>query len=66
MEKAISILGKKQTFNRISPSCSLREAINIMNTMNTDYVAVVDDNEEFVGILTEHEIARQSRSEKVL
>ena len=61
MEKVITLLDKKQShFNKISPDCSLSDAFGRMSSQNAEYLSVVDDNEKFLGILTEHDIARKT------
>ena len=61
MEKITTILDKKQThFNRISPDCSVGHALLRMSTENTEYLIVLDEDEKFLGLLTEHDIARKT------
>jgi CBS domain-containing protein len=61
MEKVTTILAKKQAhFNKISPECSVGHALFRMNTENTEYLAVLNDDEKFLGLLTEHDIARKT------
>ncbi len=61
MEKITTILDKKQThFNRISPECSVSHALSRMSTENTEYLIVLDEDEKFLGLLTEHDIARKT------
>jgi CBS domain-containing protein len=61
MEKVTTILDKKQThFNKISPECSVGHALFRMNTENTEYLTVLNEDEKFMGLLTEHDIARKT------
>jgi CBS domain-containing protein len=62
MEKVTAILDKKQThFNKISPDCSISEALYRMSGQkNMEYLIVVDDDEKFLGLLTEHDVARKT------
>lgn len=61
MEKVTEILSRKQHhFHKVSPGCSVSEALCRMSSQNTDYLIVLDDNENFLGLLTEHDIARRT------
>lgn len=62
MEKVTTILDKKQThFNKISPECSISEALYRMSSQkNMEYLIVVNDDEKFLGLLTEHDITRKT------
>jgi len=61
MEKVTTILDKKQThFNKISPDCSVSHALFRMSTENTEYLIVLNEDEKFLGLLTEHDIARKT------
>ncbi len=65
MEKVTIILKRKQShFKTISPLCSVSEALNRMNSQRTDYLIVMDDDKNFLGILTEHDIVNKSLSAK--
>jgi signal-transduction protein with cAMP-binding, CBS, and nucleotidyltransferase domain len=58
MEKIASILSRKQShFNNVSSSSLVSDALYKMSCQNIDYVVVVDDNENYAGILSEHDIA---------
>ena len=60
MEKIATMLDRKQTyFNKISPDCSISHALFRMSTENTEYLIVLDEREKFLGLLTEHAIARK-------
>ena len=57
METIAPILARKQPhFNSILSGCTLRDALNKMNCENSVYLIVVNDNENFLGLLTEHDI----------
>jgi CBS domain-containing protein len=61
MEKVTEILSRKQLhFKKISPACSISDALCRMSSQHTDYLIVMDDNEKFMGLLTEHDIASKS------
>jgi len=65
MEKVTTILDKKQShFNKISPASSLSEAFGRMSNQNMEYLSVIDDDERFLGLLTEHDIARKTFNSK--
>src|SRR4030095_16306705 len=46
--------------NNISPDCSVAHALFRMSTENTEYLIVLDENRKFLGLLTEHTIARRT------
>ncbi|MCW3116235.1 MAG: hypothetical protein JWM28_317, partial [Chitinophagaceae bacterium] len=55
MQKLLSILSRKQTyFQNVSSSSYVSEALFQMSCQNLDYLVVIDDNENFAGVLTEH------------
>ena len=57
MQKLSSILSRKpRHFQHISASSYVSEALSQMNCQNRDYLVVVDDNDSFAGVLTEHDI----------
>jgi CBS domain-containing protein len=61
MEKVTEILARKQLhFKKISPVCSISDALCRMSSQHTDYLIVMDDNENFLGLLTEHDIASKT------
>jgi len=61
MENVTTILARKQAhFNKISPNCSVSDALCRMSGQHTEYLIVLDDDENFLGILTEHEIATKT------
>jgi CBS domain-containing protein len=61
MEKVTAILDRKQThFNKISPECSISDALHRMSSQDMEYLIVVDEDEKFMGLLTEHDIAKKT------
>jgi signal-transduction protein with cAMP-binding, CBS, and nucleotidyltransferase domain len=61
MEKVSQIIARKQPhFKKISPACSIRDALSRMSTQHTDYLIVMDDDENFLGLLTEHDVASKT------
>ena len=61
MENVTVLLAKKQShFNKISPNCTISDALCRMSCQNTDYLIVMDDDERFLGLLTEHDIATKT------
>jgi len=67
MKTVISILEKRQHYvNRISPDCSLRNALSYMNSYNVECLAVTDGKGLFLGLVTEHDIARKTSLDKHL
>lgn len=61
MENVTVLLAKKQShFNKISPNCTLSDALCRMSCQNTDYLIVMDDDERYLGLLTEHDIATKA------
>ena len=61
MENVTVLLAKKQShFNKISPNSSISDALCRMSCQNTDYLIVMDDDENFIGLLTEHDIASKT------
>lgn len=58
MEKITNILSKKQPhFHTVSPQTSLSDALNQMCCENVEYLVVIDDEEKYIGLISEHEIA---------
>jgi signal-transduction protein with cAMP-binding, CBS, and nucleotidyltransferase domain len=65
MEKVTEILSRKQPhFKHISPACSVDDALCRMSCQNTDYLIVMDEDNNFLGLITEHDIARRKIFEK--
>jgi CBS domain-containing protein len=61
MEKVTEILVRKQPhFKRIAPDCSIQDALSRMNSQGSDYLIVMDNDEKFLGLLTEHDIFKKS------
>jgi len=61
MEKLSVILSRKQSsFHHVSSSCAVSDAISKMRCQNIDYLVVVDDNDHFAGLITDHEIAEKA------
>lgn len=66
MEKVTIILGRKQShFKTVSPLCKVSDALSRMNSENTDYLIVMDEDENFLGIITEHDIASKAMFSKL-
>ncbi|MBK5273129.1 MAG: CBS domain-containing protein [Bacteroidia bacterium] len=66
MKKVTAILDRKQShFKTVSPLLTIRDALNKMNCENTDHLIVMDDDENFLGIITEHDIMSKSLSAKI-
>jgi predicted transcriptional regulator len=58
MEKITNILSKKQPhFHTVSPESSTSNALSQMCCENVDYLVVIDDDELYLGLITEHDIA---------
>lgn len=61
MEKVTMILARKQPhFKSVSPGCALDDALCRMNFENTDHLIVMDEEENYLGVITEHDIASKS------
>lgn len=61
MEKLNQILSRHLPhFKSIEPGCSIRDALCRMSTQNTDYLIVMDEKENFMGLITEHDVARKA------
>jgi CBS domain-containing protein len=58
MERITSILKRKEMhLHTISPSSLITDALQQMRSENIDHLVVVNDDERFLGILTDHDIA---------
>ena len=58
MEKIADVINQKYPqFNTILLSRTVTEALYQMRCENVDYLIVLDERENFIGILTEHDIA---------
>jgi CBS domain-containing protein len=61
MENVTVLLSKKQShFNKISPNSSISDALCRMSCQNIGYLIVMDDDERFLGLLTDHDIATKT------
>lgn len=57
MEKVADVLDRKYPqFNTVSPECFVSDALYQMTCENVDHLIVLDED-KFVGILSEHDIA---------
>lgn len=60
MERIAEVLRLKiPQFNTIAPVRNILDAMHQMRCENVDYLIVMDDDERFIGILTEHDIAEK-------
>lgn len=60
MEKLQQILSRQLPhFRHIDPGCSISDALCRMSTHNTGYLIVLDEKGDFLGLLTEREVARK-------
>ncbi len=58
MEKIASILSRKQShFHNVSFSSLVSDALSKMNCQNIDYVVVIDEQQQYAGLVSEHDIA---------
>ena len=58
MERITSILDRREPhFHTVSPESSVTDALQQMRCENVDYLVVVNDDERFLGILSDHDIA---------
>ncbi len=61
MEKLSVILSRKQShFHHVSAASAVSDAISKMRCQNIDYLVVIDENENFAGIISDHEIAEKA------
>lgn len=61
MQKLLTILSRKQPhFQHVSISSVVSDALHKMSCQNLDYLVVIDDNENFAGVLTEHDITSKA------
>jgi signal-transduction protein with cAMP-binding, CBS, and nucleotidyltransferase domain len=66
MEKITRILDRKQPhFKAVSPFSTINDALCRMNFENTDHLIVMDENENYLGVITEHDIASKSLFSKL-
>jgi len=60
MKKITEILARKLPhFRFISPEKSVTDALSIMNSQHTEYLIVMDDDKNYLGLLTEHDVANK-------
>jgi CBS domain-containing protein len=60
MERIAEVLRLKiPQFNTIAPGRNILDAMHPMRCEHVDYLIVMDDDERFIGILTEHDIAEK-------
>lgn len=58
MERVADVLRYKYPqFNTIGPDRLMTDALHQMHCENVDYLIVLDDDERFLGVLTEHNVA---------
>jgi CBS domain-containing protein len=58
MERITSILKRKEMhLHTVSPNSLITDALQQMRSENVDYLVVINDEERFLGILTDHDIA---------
>ena len=58
MENITVILEQKQPhFNRISPQSTVSDALCRMACLQADYLIVMDEDDQFLGLITDHDIA---------
>ena len=66
MEKVTIILERKQPhFKSVSPLSTVSDALSRMTSEKTDHLIVMDDDKNFLGIITEHDIASKTLSAKL-
>lgn len=57
MEKITEILCRKQAhFHTVSPASTVEKALGQMCCENVEYLVVIDDDEKYIGLITEHDI----------
>jgi len=65
MEKIANILARKYPhFHTITPQSTVAQAIRQMQCENVDYLIVLDDKENFRGIISDHDIASKAIMKK--
>ena len=58
MERITSILNRREPhFHTVSPDSSVTDALQQMRCENVDYLVVINHDERFLGILSDHDIA---------
>ena len=67
MERITLILERKGAhLHTVSAESPITDALQQMRSENVDYLVVLNDNERFLGILTDHDIATKIISGKSL
>lgn len=57
MEKITNILSKKEShFHTVSPASTASNALSQMCCENVDYLVVIDQDDRYLGLITEHDI----------
>lgn len=60
MEKITNILSRKEPhLHTVAPGSSASNALCQMCCENIDYLVVIDDDERYMGLITEHDIASE-------
>jgi CBS domain-containing protein len=60
MERITLILDRKAAhFHTVSPDCNISDALQQMHCENVDHLVVLDDEDKFLGVLSDHEIANK-------
>lgn len=58
MERITSILNRKQVhLHTVAPESFVTNALQQMRSENVDYLVVMNEDERFLGLLTDHDIA---------
>lgn len=64
MEKIANILSRKQShFHNVNSSSLVSDALSKMSCQNIDYVVVINDNQQYAGLVSEHEITSKVMAE---
>lgn len=57
MERITAILNRKEAhFHTVHPETSVTDALQQMHCENVDYLVVIDNDERFMGILSDHDV----------
>ena len=65
MERITSILSRREPhFHTVAPESSITDALQQMRCENVDYLVVLTDDERFLGIVSDHDIATKIIFEK--
>jgi CBS domain-containing protein len=58
MERITSILNRREPhFHTVSPESSVTDALQQMRCENVDFLIVINDDERFLGIVSDHDVA---------